>query len=114
MATLEFGESPTLKTTGDYLKEVQELLGAKPPLSVVVIEGNLKQVVVETEWKEGGTVPIEGDVEVEKVVVNDKGEEETVTETVTQIVDYVEDYTEKKLTQTQISKLNTYIADNIE
>lgn len=94
MATLEFGESS--KTANEYIVEIQELLDASPPLTVTVVEGVLKKVSVETEWKEGETTPVE-----------------SVDEDGNTVIDYEENYTEKSLTQAQINKLNTYMQENI-
>ena len=76
MATLQFGT--TSKTSGDYVKEIQEVLGVECPISVSVINGVLKHVSVETEWKEGGTTPIEAEVEIEKTIFVDGVREEVV------------------------------------
>lgn len=112
MAVLEFGTS-TIKTADEYIEDIYEAIGAECPLTVTVVDGVLKRVTAETEWKEGGTTPVEEDVEVEKSILVD-GVEETVNVTETRVVDYEEDYTEKKLTKKQIEDLNAYISGNIE
>ncbi len=96
MATLDFGTTTPTKTGNDFITEIHELLGCKPPISATVSGGKLLQVSVETEWKEGGTTPVE--------IVNKDGET---------VVDYEEDYTEKKLTKAQVDALNAYIEDNL-
>lgn len=109
MATLQFGNATT-KTANNYIKELQAVVGEQCPLTVEVANGILQKVTVETEWREGGTVPVEVEMEVEKK--NAKGEKEIVTELV--VVDYEESYVEKALTQKQIKDLNTYIEANIQ
>lgn len=108
METLEFGTIEPTKTPNDYIAEIQDVLGCTPPISVTVIDGLLKQVAVEPEWREGGTTAVEQEVEVE--TEDENGEPIVVTETQTT---YVEDYTEKKLTQPQITALQTYIQNNL-
>lgn len=112
MTTLEFG-APT-KTAEDFNVEIRELLGCEPPIKIVMEGGLLKQVSVETEWKEGGTTPVEGEVEVEKTILNDDGETETITETEIRVVDYEENYEHKALTPAQVTALETYIQNNLE
>lgn len=70
MATLDFGSD--IKTSDDYVKEIQELLGVNPPITLVVSnDGVLKKLTVETQWTEGGTTPVEKEIEVEKVILVD-------------------------------------------
>ncbi len=95
MATLEFGT--TQKTADEYIAEIYDLIKAKCPLAVTVSNGELKNVSVETSWKEGETVPVES--------VDEEGKT---------VIEYEEDYTEKSLTQKQIADLNKYMQDNIE
>lgn len=96
MATLEFGNSNNIKTADDYANEIYALIGEQFPLTLVVTDGNLKQVKCETSWKEGGSISIES--------TNDDGE---------LVVDYEDDYEEKSLSQAKINKLNTYMQENI-
>lgn len=110
MATIDFGLDT--KTSDDYIAEIYETIGAHFPLSVAVGDGKLLRVSAETEWREGGTTPVEEEVEIEKTLVVD-GVEETVKVTETRVVDYEEDYTEKKLTKAQVDDLNAYIEDNL-
>ena len=94
MATLEFGT--TQKTADEYIAEIYDLIKAKCPLAVTVSNGELKNVSVETSWKEGETVPVE-----------------SVDEDGNTVIDYEENYTEKSLTQAQIADLNNYLQENL-
>lgn len=95
MATLEFGNATT-KIADDYIKEIYEAIGVKCPLTVIVDNGVLKQVIVETEWKEGSPTP--------KKVINGEGKA---------VIDYEENYEEKELTESQIADLNNYLQENL-
>lgn len=78
----------------NYGLEMQELVGAKCPVSTVVSrDGKLLSASYETDWKEGGTAP----------VTNKKGE----------ITGYKENYKDKQLTKAQVSKLDKYISENL-
>lgn len=76
MATLEFG-TPT-KTADEYIEEIQDIVGDNCPVTIEVLNGVLKQVSVETEWKEGYTTPVEEEVEVEKTIFVDDVREEII------------------------------------
>ncbi len=94
MATLEFGT--TQKTADEYIAEIYDLIKAKCPLAVTVSNGELKNVSVETSWKEGSPTP--------KKVINGEGKA---------VIDYEENYEEKELTESQIADLNNYLQENL-
>lgn len=94
MSTLEFGSKS--KSSDDYAQEIYDAVGVVFPLTVIVEQGVLKQVIAETTWKTGGTTPIEEEIDGEIVVTG-----------------YEQNYENKTLTQAQIAKLNTYMQENI-
>lgn len=117
MATLKFG-TPT-KTANDYIAEIQDVVGNNCPITVEVIDGVLKNVIIDTQWKEGGTTAVEtGEfvkMKVETADVDEEGNPVIVEiETDTPIYDYVEDYTEEELTQAEINAINTWAEQNVE
>jgi len=95
MSTLEFGDNK-INSADDYIKEIYTLIGENFPLTVTTMGGVLKQVLCETSWLEGGTIPVES--------ISESGEL-TVT--------YQESYEEKSLTQEQLDKLDIYMKENI-
>lgn len=88
MATIEAGIA--IKTSDDYLAEIYELIGEEFPIEITVVNGKIQNIVAETEWKAGS---VSYDAETDE---------------------YVETADIKTLTQTQIAKLNQYIAENVE
>jgi hypothetical protein len=117
MATLDFGV--VSKTSEDYIKQIQEVLGVECPISVSVINGVLKHVSVETEWKTGGTNPVEtGEFVKIQVETEDLDEEGNpiIVEVDSDVpeLDYVEDYEYHELTPEQLEILNTWVSENVE
>ena len=96
MATKTFGKVP--KTSDEYLDELYKEAGATFPVKVVVDAGKLFSISYDTDWKEGGTTPVE---------VKDKK-----TGAVT--IDYKENYSNKKLSAAQIKKIDAWIEKNLE
>lgn len=101
MATIEAGLAP--KTSQEYIIELYEFTGVEGfPVSLQVAnDGKLLNISVETEWKTGGTTPVE-----ETSVINENGEK-IYTE-------YAENYEEHSLSNNEIAKVNEYIALNLE
>lgn len=64
--TIDFGAP--IKEASDYIKEMYELVGEEFPVNVVVLGGVLKNVSIQPEWQEGGTIAIEEEINVEKIV----------------------------------------------
>lgn len=117
MATLEFG-TPT-KTADEYIVEIQDIVGDNCPVTIEVLNGVLKQVSVETEWKTGGTNPVEtGEFVKIQVETEDLDEEGNpiIVEVDSDVpeLDYVEDYEYHELTPEQLEILNTWVSENVE
>jgi hypothetical protein len=85
-----------IKTAEDYIKEIQELLGDNPPISINMIGAQLASVSIEESWREGTTTPVE--------TLNADG---------TTSIEYEEDYVEKRLTKAQTTKANAWIKENM-
>lgn len=141
MSVIEAGKQ--IKTADDYIAEIYEAIGAEgmPIKMQVTSDGKLLNISVETEWKAGQTIPVEEEVEVERVIlvddmrdeeqeteiVDENGDtvkgtrivkapyqrEETIIEKEIRVVDYKEEYTQKELTKAQIKKINEWIAENV-
>lgn len=94
MATKTFGEQnpPTLIDT--ITSDLHKLVGVEFPCIVTVTEGKLTHFSYDTEWKEGGTEPVEH--------TNPRTKEVTI--------EYKENYKVKKLTDAQIKKIDEHIA----
>lgn len=97
MTILTFGETP--KTPNDYVREIQELLGARCPVTAHFYNGVLVRIEVEPTYREGGTVTVE------------RVDEET-GDTIYEYDD--SGLIEQKLSQAQIKKLETWVAENIK
>ena len=95
MGTFKFGK-PTI-TSEDVSKEVFELMGFEFPIEFTVINNNITEFSFETEWKVGGTTPIEE--------TDEKGN--------TTITGYAEDYQSFQMTEEHINKLKQWAAENV-
>lgn len=97
---IEAGQQP--KTANEYIAELYEYVGIEGfPISMqVTSDGKIVTLSIDTEWKTGGTTPVE-----ETSVIDENGEK-IYTE-------YAEQYEEKELTQAQIAKVNQWINKNI-
>lgn len=112
MSTIEARKN--IKTHEDYLQEIYSVAGVEGfPVSLQVSsDGTLLAVSIDSEWREGGTMPIVGEVEVEKTIVVD-GVEETIQITEMIVSSYEENFVEKSLTQKQVTALEAYLTENI-
>lgn len=101
MATFDFG-TKELKTVDSVTEELYELMGFKFPVSSTVSNGEVVAFSFETEWKVGGTVPVEEEVT----------DEEGVTRTV--VTGYAEDYKTYKMNDEHIAKLKKWASENVK
>lgn len=115
MATKTFGQDLNVKfkTYDEFVGELYKLAGVNFPLQIKVEDGELLGITYDTEFKVGGTTPIEEEVEIEKTIVVD-GVEEKIKVTETRVVDYKEDYETIKLTKVQQEAIDKYIQDNLK
>lgn len=91
-------EPATQAEVRDYASELQDLVGAKFPVSVSVNSaGNLIGASYESSWKEGGTTPVEL----------------TDPETNDVTIEYREDYKDKKLSASQVKQIDGWLKENI-
>lgn len=93
--TITVGKLP--KTSNEYSQELQDLLGAKPPITLHFDGSTLIRVDIEEEWDEGETVAIEA---------KDDANENAV--------DYQLNSNKQKLTPEQIKIATNWITANIE
>jgi len=96
MSTQSFGTAP--EAPRDFAQELIDLVGFSFPFNITTQAGKLYTVDYETEWKSGGTEPVE--------VIDEKTQEVTTI--------YQENYEERKLSKSDIKKINQWINDNIE
>lgn len=92
----EFGQIRQLKTSEDYIIELQEIIGVMPPTEVQVVDGKLVYFKFEETWKEGHTELVKK--------LNEDGVE---------VDEYVEHYEDKRLTSTQIKKIEKWVGENL-
>lgn len=91
MTRKSFGTPP--KSADEFAAEIYDIVGVRFPVDVSADSRGLIAFSYETEWKEGSTKP----------VFDENGN----------VTDYEEDYKEKKLTQAQIKKIDTWAEQNI-
>lgn len=118
MAIIEAGTG--IKTAQDYVDEIYSLVGEVFTIKeIVVLDGKIVKFVADTEWKTGGTNPVEtGEFVKIQVETEDLDEEGNpiIVEVDSDVpeLDYVEDYEYHELTPEQLEILNTWVSENVE